>query len=678
MKTKYLISFVILSFALIYSTLLFINVSAQTNNDGVAGLAQIVYPIPELGNCGNEKACKSYCDKPENLDACLKFAEQHNLMSQGELATAKKFMAAGTKGPGGCNGKEACEEYCNDISRIDECITFAEKNGLIPPEELNEAKKVQAAIKRGVKPPPCGNKKQCDVYCEEPSHTEECVTFGIEAGFIQGKELEDVQKMLAALKRGVKPPACHGKEACDKYCSDENHFEECINFAAAAGFMGPKELEMAKKTKGKGPGGCRGKEECDAFCSKDENMQVCMAFAEEHGLVSKEEAEMMRKTGGKGPGGCTNKESCEAFCNNPENQEICFNFAKERGMIPPEQLRQMEKGKQRFQESINQAPPQVMDCLNSTVGASQMDKFKSGTVMPSQQIGDKIRECFEKSKNIGPSNEGQSNQGFGPMMGPGFSGGPGGCKTPEECKTYCETHQDECMKFQPSNVPGTFGPNQIMQPSQGMDMMQVGPGGCRGPEECELYCEAHQEECSNFAPSSDRVMPSPGTMFPPTSGDTKNFQLNNQMMPGIAGPGGCKDPAGCKTYCETHQDECKNFITPTQGQTGPALQNFMQGVMQMVQPPTQCEGENCKTILQPQEYSPEAQYPYPYQGTIMPPQQNMMQPPAGSEPMPGPGAIFPSTPEGTQSPPPMPPSSLLLPNPFATLLMSLFGVFLGR
>ena len=30
---------------------------------------------------------------------------------------------------------------------------------------------------------------------------EECVTFGIEAGFIQGKELEDVQKMLTAIKR---------------------------------------------------------------------------------------------------------------------------------------------------------------------------------------------------------------------------------------------------------------------------------------------------------------------------------------------------------------------------------------------------------------------------------------------------------------------------------------------
>src|SRR3989344_6428747 len=205
MKTKNFVIYIILCF-LAFGSVAF------------AGIANIQYPVEELGNCKSESDCKLYCGDSANADACLSFALKNNLMSEKEVGIAKKFLEQGESGPGGCSGKDECEEYCNDISHIDECISFAEENGLIPPEELEEAKKVQAAIKRGVNPPACGNKRACDVYCEEPEHMEECIAFGLEAGFIQGKEAEDAQKMLEAVKRGVKPPPCRGKEACDEYC----------------------------------------------------------------------------------------------------------------------------------------------------------------------------------------------------------------------------------------------------------------------------------------------------------------------------------------------------------------------------------------------------------------------------------------------------------------------------
>ena len=44
-----------------------------------------------------------------------------------EIEMAKKFMAAGPKGRAVVMAKDSCEEYCNDISRIDECVAFAEK-----------------------------------------------------------------------------------------------------------------------------------------------------------------------------------------------------------------------------------------------------------------------------------------------------------------------------------------------------------------------------------------------------------------------------------------------------------------------------------------------------------------------------------------------------------------------
>ena len=262
MKTKLLIILTSVSFLIIGATIF------PSRTLAIENTANIQYPVAELGNCKSEADCKIYCDKLANLSACLDFAEKHNLMSEEEIEMAKKFLAAGGRGPGGCTTKDTCEEYCNDISHIDECISFAEENGLIPPEELEQAKKVQAAIRRGVTPPPCGNKKACDTYCEEPAHMEECITFGIEAGFIQGKELEDVQKMLAAVKRGVKPPPCKGKEACDAYCGDPDHMEECMTFAMEAGFMTEQEKADSQKMlealkKGVKPPNCRGKEECD-------------------------------------------------------------------------------------------------------------------------------------------------------------------------------------------------------------------------------------------------------------------------------------------------------------------------------------------------------------------------------------------------------------------------------
>ncbi|MEK7614689.1 MAG: hypothetical protein AAB428_03430, partial [Patescibacteria group bacterium] len=257
--------------------------------------AAINFPIPELGNCASKSDCKSYCDKPSNVDACLAFAEKNDLMPKEELAMARKFMASGGKGPGGCTGKDSCESYCNDIANIDECVAFAETSGIMPPKELEEAKKVQAAIKRGVKPPACGGKKACDSYCEEPSHIEECISFASEAGFMSPEEQANAQKMIQAIKNGVKPLPCKGKEECDEYCGQEQNIEMCVAFAEAAGFMSKDDASMARKTRGKGPGNCKGKAECDAFC------------------------------------------------NNPNNEEICFNFGKDNGLIPPEELQKMEE-----------------------------------------------------------------------------------------------------------------------------------------------------------------------------------------------------------------------------------------------------------------------------------------------------------------------------------------------
>lgn len=166
-------------------------VIAQTNSPTTP---KISYPITELGNCANKTACKAYCDKESNVDACLSFAKKNNLMTDDEIKTAKNFKNTNMVGPGGCKGKDECKLYCNGPDHMDECIAFAEKNGMMSGKKLEEAKKVKGAIAKGIKPPACGGKEACDAYCSSSEHVEECVNFGEAAGIISKEDSEKIRK----------------------------------------------------------------------------------------------------------------------------------------------------------------------------------------------------------------------------------------------------------------------------------------------------------------------------------------------------------------------------------------------------------------------------------------------------------------------------------------------------
>ncbi len=575
MNKKYLLASIFLSAGMIILALAINYASAQSG---------VEYPIKELDNCANETACATYCDKPSNIEACLNFAKQHSLMPKEEIERAEKFLAAGS-GPGGCKTKDTCESYCNSVERIDECVAYAEKSGLMSPQELEEAKKIQAAKNRGVKMPACGSKKQCDTYCSEIDHMEECINFAQEAGFMSAQELEESKKVLAAIKAGAKLPDCKGKEACDVYCSEEEHFNSCMEFALAAGFMDPKDAEMAKKTKGKGPGGCRGKEQCDAFCQGEGNMEICAQFGYENGMITKEEFEMMKKTKGKGPGGCKTKEECQSFCDNPDNQETCFNFGKENGLIPEADLQRMEQGKQKFKQAMQNIPPEVYSCLESAVGAEVMAKYKSGEVMPSKEIGDKMGGCFQQNmKQKGPGGPGE-----------------GGSIPPADGST-------------PGNIPGT-----------------TGPGGCTGQEECQNYCESNQGECQNFKsppPSGSGGGPGSGSMPPCEGGNCPP----PPSMPGLrGGPVPAPMPCGGGNCPSSFSPGSEQYRPPESGQypMQPGQQNPPEGGMMPPPPTGTAPGSGGGT--QPGVFVPQFE---PTPQMIPTPPQEFVPPPPSSEPAP--------------------------------------------
>lgn len=512
---KYILSFSALIFTLIFSGVAMNTVFAQDTAPSSSALSNLTYPITELGSCKDQATCKVYCDNPTNTTACISFAEKKNLFSQEELQTAKKFIASGSVGPGSCKGKNECRTYCENKNHINECVAYAESNGLMSTQELQKAKKIQSAITKGVKFPSCQNKKECDAYCEESTHMEECINFAKEAGLLSEKELENSQKVLTAVKQGVKVPPCKGKDACDTYCAEAGHADECVNFAIAAGIVTSEEARIIKETGGVGPGGCKNKNECNTYCSNEANREACMSFAEEHNILQPGQPGQQNQGGTTGPG-----------------------------------VRDMQGGgtsSNRLQEPANSSK-----CIASCEIAR--DKCIFGLDTATKKCASDGQYCSQVTcENLYTDAEGnRPTQAQSHACSAACLATENSCYAPITAKdSRCRTTKDECVTScqkaskptkptQPTQPAGTNQPTKPTPPSQpkqptqpgqsgqNQPFSQVGPGGCSTVSECTSYCQAHPEariECQAFKQSQK-----------PLQSEQGGLQPNQPQQPGMPTP----------------------------------------------------------------------------------------------------------------------------------------------
>jgi hypothetical protein len=422
--------------------------------------AQVQYPVQELGNCASQQDCEKYCEDIQNSESCLDFAEKSGMMTKEEIDEARKVLPYLKSGetPGKCNSGKACDEYCNKDENLQECIAFAEKAGLITGEELAIVKKTG-----GKGPGGCKGKKQCDDYCNDETHFSECVDFAVQNGLMDASEAEIVKKT-----GGKGPGGCKGKEECDAFCNNEANFPTCVDFAVANGLMDAKDAEMAKKTGGKGPGGCKSEEACTAFCNNPDNQETCMNFGIEHGLIPPEDLEKMKKNqefmntetgqcysqclkdagidfkdcpeGGGGPDSC---KSCQDKCFSHDNKNC---LSQERW----QQLNQdcQAKGSGYHLEEVRGSDGQGGECVTDETCV-----YSSGEEWESQEEKDRklaemeaqwARERAEYEARSGPGSqgtetytggctepgpEGQCNPGPGAGPEPGSEGGGSGGQT---------------------------------------------------------------------------------------------------------------------------------------------------------------------------------------------------------------------------------------------------------
>lgn len=317
-------------------------------------MARLVANAKTPGGCTSEQDCRSYCEESEHFNECISFFEENNLLSVEEIKTIKKFGSFDFKGPGGCQGKQECKEYCKEESHFNECIQFMEKYDLIPPGELKKVKKIGSFSGPGG----CVM-DECEDFCEKPENFETCIEFGYRHGMISEKEYNVLKKT-----GGKGPGGCQGEKECEEYCNQPEHGEECLNFSCENGLMSPEECERIRKEikEGKkpftaGPGGCKSQEECDAYCEQPEHVEECIDFTCSHGYMSEEECKKAREKleqermqeGFIGPSGCKTEEECEEYCSQPEHFEECVEFECSHGLMSEEecekareQLKQMQ------------------------------------------------------------------------------------------------------------------------------------------------------------------------------------------------------------------------------------------------------------------------------------------------------------------------------------------------
>ncbi|MCI0542738.1 hypothetical protein L0Y69_03255 [bacterium] len=511
------------------------------------------------GQCKDEASCRNYCEDIDHIEECVDFVEKFNLASSDELKEIRQMAdvkKAGVAFPGNCKTKESCLKYCDNSANAVVCMEFALKAGFIPKEDAEAVGKIIPYLKSGGKlPGGCTRKESCDAYCAVESHINECADFAVGAGFATQEEAEEMKRT-----GGKGPGNCRSREACDNYCKDAAHIDECMEFAIKAGFMTREEADFAKKHNiTSGPGGCKSKADCEAFCVV--NQDVCIEWGKEHGIdmsggpggqagpggcKTKEECTAYCKDhqeecqnffppteGGAeyiGPGGCKSQAECQAFCAIPENQDACSSF------VPP------------GGGGSNASPPPYI----GPGGCKSQAECQAFCAVKANQ-----EAC---ASFVPPGGTG----GSGGALPPNITG-PGGCKSRTECDAFCAIPEnaETCINFakeQGFEIEGGINDAAEQCGKQGGTWFN---SQCdfRTGAECGQYgiWDSVSRQCTFSGPGGactqqGGVWDGKICIFP-------NQQPSGQMG-GYTGPGGCKTPDECQAYCQGHQQECMNFVPP--------------------------------------------------------------------------------------------------------------------
>ncbi len=313
-------------------------------------LEKIAFPIAELGNCASREECEEYCNQPANRATCQAFAEEQGLARPRGSQPHEEEQPRGEEPGmelefpieelGNCASIDECDAFCRRPENKDKCSEYAKKTDMQEYYEEDFGEESTEEDHQGGQPPGisfpiaqlgnCGSMEECDLYCQQPDHQEQCIAFARQHG-------------LNAPEQSQRPDDKSGLEERKEYCKNHPDDEACRRSREEYCKNHPEDCKKIA-----GPGGCTSKEECQRYCQQNPNDAECQKAREKFGKEppkdsQKKEEKMPPKEGEMktGPGGCNSPEECKKYCeNNPDDPECKEMPEKE---IPEEKEEMPEK-----------------------------------------------------------------------------------------------------------------------------------------------------------------------------------------------------------------------------------------------------------------------------------------------------------------------------------------------
>ena len=225
------------------------------------------------GGCSSFEECGKFCSNSDNQKVCFEYAKKYNLMSEEDAKRAEKFMSH--PGPGGCQGEE-CKTYCENQNHQKECLKFAVDNGFMTQAQADQQEKfmnLHQNLQNFGGPGGCKGENDCRQYCSDPAHVKECNEFAQKAGLINPDE---ARKHIQDFENFKKE---HNFE--DQNSESEDQLNQGSQPQDEQNQEG-QDQNVPSRNFQNGPGGCVTPEECIKFCSDPQNRDKCVFKSGNH------------------------------------------------------------------------------------------------------------------------------------------------------------------------------------------------------------------------------------------------------------------------------------------------------------------------------------------------------------------------------------------------------------
>lgn len=208
----------------------------------------LTFPIAELGNCSSAQDCKTYCDDPTHLDACIAYAKEKGFYKEDTLDSNQATILAAAKTALGCDSLDSCRTFCQQSVNAAKCSAFAAAHNLRGGNStLNNT-----ALQKAQQVLGCDSEDSCRTFCQQDANKTKCAAFAKENNLRGGDET-------------VGPGGCTSETSCKQYCANPSNFQVCSQYK--------QEKEGTGSAQFTGPGGCTSEDSCKSFC--DKNPTVC-------------------------------------------------------------------------------------------------------------------------------------------------------------------------------------------------------------------------------------------------------------------------------------------------------------------------------------------------------------------------------------------------------------------